>query len=153
MADIHRDTSKEYISVNVNTLRPRENGRHFADAIFKCISLNEGDWIPLDISLKLVPMGPITNIPTLVQIMAWRRPLYEPMMVRLATHICVTPPQWVKAGIMVENALVLLRYMVKPLIYVALNTKTHFFLVSSRLYPSHWSQVLSREWRARTNCF
>ena len=32
--------------------------------------------------------------------MAWRRPgdkpLYEPMMVRSLTHICVTRPQWVK---------------------------------------------------------
>ena len=44
-------------------------------------------------------MGPINNIPALVQIMAWRRPgdkpLSEPMMVRLLTHICVTWPQWV----------------------------------------------------------
>ena len=35
-------------------------------------------------SLKFVPMGPFYNIPTLVQIMAWRRigdkPLSEPMM-------------------------------------------------------------------------
>ena len=44
-------------------------------------------------------MGPINNIPTLVQIMAWRRPgdkpLSETIMVRLLTHICVTRPQWV----------------------------------------------------------
>ena len=43
--------------------------------------------------------GPINNIPALVQIMAWRRPgdkpLPEPMMVNLLTHICVTRPQWV----------------------------------------------------------
>ena len=42
---------------------------------------------------------PINNIPALVQIMAWRRPgdkpLSEPMMVSLLTHICVTRPQWV----------------------------------------------------------
>ena len=144
MVDIHRDTTKAYISVNVNTLRPLQNGRHFADDISKCISLNESDWISIEISLKLVPKGPINNIPALVQIMDWRRPLSEPMMVSLTTHICVTRPQWVKAWTMVDNALVLLRYMVKPLIYVALNTKTHFFLVSSRLYPIHWSQVLSR---------
>ena len=45
-------------------------------------------------------MGPVDNIPALVQIMAWRRPgdkpLSEPMMVGLLTHICVTRPQWVK---------------------------------------------------------
>ena len=29
-----------------NTLRPRQNGRHFADAIFKCILLNGNVWIP-----------------------------------------------------------------------------------------------------------
>ena len=84
----------------INTLRPRQNGRHFADDIFKCIFLNENVWIPIKISLKFVPQGPINNIPALVQIMAWRRPsdkpLSEPMMVRLPTHICVTRPQWVK---------------------------------------------------------
>ena len=47
-----------------------------------------------------VPGGPLNNIPTLVQVMTWRRPgdkpLSEPMMVRLPKHICVTRPQWVK---------------------------------------------------------
>ena len=84
----------------VNTLRPRQDGRHFADDIFKCIFVNENLWIPIKISLKFVPKGPINNIPALVQIMAWRRPgdkpLSEPMMVRLPMHICVTRPQWVK---------------------------------------------------------
>ena len=83
----------------INTLRPRENGRHFADDIFKCIFVNENLRIPITISLKFVPKGPINNIPALVQTMAWRRPgdkpLSEPMMVRLPTHICVTRPQWV----------------------------------------------------------
>ena len=54
------------------------------------------------ISLKFVPKVQIDNIPALVQIMAWRRsgdkPLYEPMMVSLLTHICVTRPQWVNVG-------------------------------------------------------
>ena len=83
-----------------NTLRPRQNGRHFADDIFKCIFLNENNWIPVKISLKFVPKGPINNTPALVEIMAWRRPgdkpLSEPIMVNLPTHICVTWPQWVK---------------------------------------------------------
>ena len=85
---------------DVNTLRPRQNGRHFADAIFKCIFLNENIWILIKISLKFVPKSSINNIPALVQIMAWRRPgdkpLSEPMVVNLPTHICVTRPQWVK---------------------------------------------------------
>ena len=83
-----------------NTLRPRRNGRAFADDIFKCIFLNENVRIPIEISLKFVPKGPINNIPSLVQIMAWRRqgdkPLSEPMIVSLLMHICVTRAQWVK---------------------------------------------------------
>ena len=53
------------------------------------------------ISLNFVPKGPMNNIPSLVQIMAWRRPgnkpLSEPMMVGLPMHICVSRPQWVKS--------------------------------------------------------
>ena len=85
----------------INTLRPRQNRRYFADDIFKCIFLNENVWISINISLKFVPKGLINHIPALVQIMAWRRPgnkpLSEPMMVGLTKHICVTGPQWVKA--------------------------------------------------------
>ena len=84
----------------INALRPRQNGRHFADDVFKCIFLNENVWITLQISLKFVHKGLINNILPLFQIMAWRRPgdkpLSEPMMVSLLTHICVTRPQWVK---------------------------------------------------------
>ena len=41
-----------------NTLRPRQDGRHFADDILKCIFLNEDVWIANEISLKFVPKGP-----------------------------------------------------------------------------------------------
>ena len=82
-----------------NTLRPRQNGHHFADDIFKCILLNENVWITIKNSLKFVPKGLINNIPALVQVMAWRRPgdkpLSEPMLISLPTHICITRPQWV----------------------------------------------------------
>ena len=85
----------------VNTLRPRQNGRRFADDTFKRIFLNENVRILIKISLKFVPKGQINNIPALDQIMAWRRsgdkPLSEPMMVSLLTHICVTRPQWVNS--------------------------------------------------------
>ena len=82
-----------------NTLRPRQNGRNFADGIFKCIFLNENAWIPIKMSMKFVPKGPINNIPALVQIMAWRRPGYkplpEPMMISLPTHVLVlVQPLW-----------------------------------------------------------
>ena len=95
---VHNDAGE----VCLNSLRPRQNGRLFADDIFKWIFLNENVWIPIKISLKFVPQGPISNIPALVQIMAWRRSgdkhLSGPMMVRLPTHICVTRPQWVNEG-------------------------------------------------------
>ena len=85
----------------INTLRPRQNGRHFADDISKWILLKENVWFSIKISLKFVPKGQINNIPALVQIMAWRRPgdkpLSEPMTVSLLTHICVTWPQWIKS--------------------------------------------------------
>ena len=84
----------------VNTSRPRQNGRRFADDAFKRIFLDENVRISIKISLKFVPKFPINNNPVLVQIMAWRRsgdkPLPEPMMVSLLTHICVARPQWVK---------------------------------------------------------
>ena len=77
-------------------------------AIFKCIFLNESIWISIEISLKFVPKSPINNIPAWVQIMAWHRPgdkpLSEPMLVCLLTHICVTRPQWVKKNSVDKNA-------------------------------------------------
>ena len=79
------------IPVPFNTLRPRQNSRHFPDDIFKRIFLNKNVWISINISLKFVPRGPINNIPTLVQVMAWRRPgdkpLSEPMVVRLLASL------------------------------------------------------------------
>ena len=83
-----------FSQASLNTLRPRWNEQDFADDIFKRIFFNENDWISIKISPKFVPKGPINNIPALVQIMAWRhsgdKPLSEPMMVSLPTHICVT---------------------------------------------------------------
>ena len=69
----------------------------FPDDIFRNIFFNENVQILNKISLTFVPKAPINNIPALVQIMAWRRPgdkpLSEPMMVSLLTHICVIRPQ------------------------------------------------------------
>ena len=47
----------------INTLRPRQNGRYFADDIFKCLLLNENTQISINISLEFVPEGRINNIP------------------------------------------------------------------------------------------
>ena len=80
-----------------NTFRPRQNGRHFADDTFKRIFLKENVRISIKISLKFVLKSPIDNIPSLFQIMAWRRPgdkpLSEAMMVSLLTHICIARPK------------------------------------------------------------
>ena len=89
-----------FVRIKVNTLRPRQNGRHFADDRFKYIFLNKNVRISIKISLKLVPKGPINKTPALVLITDWRRPgdnpLSEPVMVRSPTYICVPRPQWVK---------------------------------------------------------
>ena len=86
-------------------------GRNKIATIFQTSFFNACCWMKMyqfgfvKISLKLVPRGLINNIPELVQIMAWRRPgdkpLSEPMMVSLPTHICVSRPQWV--NVLSEN--------------------------------------------------
>ena len=76
----------------LNTLRPRQNGCYFPDIIFKCMFLNENVWIPIKISLKFALKGPINNILAL----DGAKPLSEPVLVCLLTHICVYRPQWVK---------------------------------------------------------
>ena len=97
-------SSLKYVCITrpqyVNTLRPRQDGGHFPDDVFKCIFVNENAWIAIKISLRFVPKGPINNILALVQIMALRwpdaKPLSEPMMISSLTYVCVTRPQWVK---------------------------------------------------------
>ena len=69
----------------VNTLRPRQNGRHYLDNFWNGFSYNL--WISIKISLNFVHEGPINNIPALVQIMAWRR-LGDRYM------ILITKSQW-----------------------------------------------------------
>ena len=44
----------------VNSLRPRQNGHHFADGFFKPIFLNENVRISFKISLKFVPLVQLT---------------------------------------------------------------------------------------------
>ena len=59
-------------------------------------------WMKMfELRLKFHWSCSINNIPALVQLMAWHRPgdrpLSEPVMVSLPTHICVTRPQWVNS--------------------------------------------------------
>ena len=78
----------QYDKYPLNSSPPGQNGRYFADDIFRCIFMNEKFCILIKISLKFVPMGPIDNNPALALIMAWRRigdkPLSQPMSTRLA---------------------------------------------------------------------
>ena len=88
----------------INTLRPRQKDGHIADDSLKCIFSNENVWLSIKISLKFVSKGPIDNIPALVYTMALRRPgdkpLSEPMLVILPTHICFSRPQLVNQQIL-----------------------------------------------------
>ena len=69
--------------------------------MFSNTFFNEKVWILPKISPKCVPKDQNNNIPALVKIMACHRlgdkPLYEPMMVKLPTHICDIQPQSLKA--------------------------------------------------------
>ena len=80
-----------------NILRPIDNCRHFADDIFKCIFLNENYEWRVRFHWGLLK---INNTIALVQIMALHprgdKPLSEPMIVSLLTHICVNLLQRVK---------------------------------------------------------
>ena len=100
----------------------------FSSAFF----LNENVWFPIKISLKFVPKDPINNIPSLIQIMAWRRPgdkpLSEPMMVSLPTHICVARPQWVNKVLWQSSKLKV------QIIYF----ENYTFRITYRFSRSHW---------------
>ena len=43
--------------MELNSLRPRQNGRHLPDDIFKCIFLNENVWMSLKITQIVSPYG------------------------------------------------------------------------------------------------
>ena len=70
--------------VRVNSSLHGQNGRHFADDIFKCILMNEKFCILIQISQKFIPKGLIDNKSALVQVMAWpwtgAKRIPEPMM-------------------------------------------------------------------------
>ena len=55
----------------VNTRRPIQSGQHLGDNFFKCILLNENEYILIQFSLKFVPKGLINDKSALVEIMAW----------------------------------------------------------------------------------
>ena len=70
----------------LNSSSPGQNGRHFADDIFKCNFVNEKFCISIRISLKFVHKDPISHNQAFVWVMAWCRtgdkPLPEPMLIQ-----------------------------------------------------------------------
>ena len=82
----------QYLTHGINTLRLRQNGSHLAHNTFKWIYFNKNIWIVNTISLKFVPMSPINNKSSLVQVMTWRltgnKPLSEPTV--LYWCMCIT---------------------------------------------------------------
>ena len=114
----------------INILRPGQNGHHSADDIFKRIFFNENVWISIKISMMFV----LKNITALVQIIAWCRPgdkpLSEPMMVGLPTHMCVTLPQWVNT--LANSALDLPELKLRYAWII-----TSYFYVTVITYPCH----------------
>ena len=127
-----------------NTLRPRQNGRHFADDIFKCIFLNENIWISIQISLKFVPKGPINNIPALVQIMAWRRlgdkPLSEPMIVYWRIYASLGFDELIPYG--VYDLTKIDKYQKWKFILYICYIVVHFSLIYMLPYTCGWSVFL-----------
>ena len=71
------------ITVDVNTLKPKQNGHHFADNIFK-YTLIKKVRILIKISLKLFSSGQFNNKPAVIEIIAWCltgiKPLFEPIL-------------------------------------------------------------------------
>ena len=52
--------------MGVNSFPPGQNGRYFADDIFRCIFVNEKLYVSIEISLKFVPKYLIDYKPALV---------------------------------------------------------------------------------------
>ena len=82
------------------TLWPRQNVGHFADDIFKCISLAENVCTLIKISLKIVQGVPFKDTPPLLQIVAWCWTVASHYLKQWGPclFICVTRPWWVNHG-------------------------------------------------------
>ena len=115
--------SHPYPTINgrlVNTLRSRQDVRHFADDIFTCIVFNENCCILINCHRNMFARVQLTIIEHWFrfwggairrQTIIWTnddglapsgdKPLSEPMMVSLPTHIGVARPQWVNVVVTV----------------------------------------------------
>ena len=116
--------------INISyTLRPWQNGRNFADDIFKCVFVNENVWFPIKISLKFVLKGLINEY----SIIGSDNGLALP--VSLLAHICVTRPQWVQPE---QNN----RHFQTMFCNVCLKLKFVFYLDQTLVRGFTWVQFL-----------
>ena len=80
-----------------------QNGRHFADDIFKRIFVNEEWCILIKISLKFVSKGLIRNTTALIYITAWHRiadkPLSESILTQFTDTYMRHYGRWIQATI------------------------------------------------------
>ena len=60
-----------FLHENLVNANPDNGYIHFADNIFKCISLNEKLHIMIKILLKFVPNGSVSNDSSFVKVIAW----------------------------------------------------------------------------------
>ena len=110
----------------VNTLRPRQNGYHFPDNIFKRTVLNENCCILMKCYWNLFPKVQSTTF------QHWFR-----WWLSLMTHIlCITRPQWVKG-------------MIYLLSWKGNNVTSTFFLTPA--YFSHLQSLF--KFRFKMICF
>ena len=65
---------------------PGQNGRHFADDIFKCVFMTEKFCISIRISRKFVSKGPIDKKSVLIYVMALRRTDDKPLPESILTQ-------------------------------------------------------------------
>ena len=76
------------VQVGFGTMRPGQDGWHFAGNIFKCLFLNENFCLLI---FNLLPLGSIDNMSYVVQVLAWRwtgsKPLSELMMTKFSCNI------------------------------------------------------------------
>ena len=89
--NLHCQCRRCCMILTFNTLRPRQNGWHFLDNIFKCILMKISLKFAARVQLKIVHhwfrwLG--TSQVTSHYLNQW--------WLILMTHICVTLPQWVK---------------------------------------------------------
>ena len=144
--------------------------------------LHENVSISIKMSLKFVPKDPINNIAALVQIMACRRPgdrpLSEPMMVSLLTHICVTRPQCVNdpvlSNLFIDVSIVItwsfitnpylyqtntihnytacyILFLCKSMCFYSFNSST---LILNKIYKTHFRNYFSKYlWNKFQNIF